>query len=235
MYDNDLLQKIEIPKGGLSNKQTKEYFQKYHNGDLEAREKLILYNIKLVMYRVNGRFNSFPFSADELFSVGIIGLIKGVDTFDLEKGYAFSSYAIRCIDNEILMFSRKEYKHLDFDSLDRTISYGKDDKQLKVEDVILDDTVDLIKDYEKKEQIKFLYTKLEELKEEDLQLLNLYFWDRFTQEEIANQQHASRSTISKKIKGIVKNLAEEFKKQDEDINSNKEKKYLSKRIESGKK
>lgn len=244
MYDNDLLQKIEVPNDRLSNKQTKKYFQKYHCGDREAREKLILYNVKLVMYRINGKFNNFPFSKDELFSVGIIGLIKSVDTFNVEKGYNFSTYAIRCIDNEILMFTRKENKHLDLDSLDRTIAYGKDDTKLKVEDVILDDTINLEKDYEKKEQIQFLHTLLEELSEEELNLLSLYFENRLTQEKIANQQHTSRSSVSKKIKMIVKKLAEGFKQEDEQINESGEantknvtinntkgNKYLSKKIE----
>lgn len=85
-----------------------DYLKKYSLGDVEAREKIIKHNIRLVINQVKKNFPNTPYERKELVSIGLIGLIKGVDTFDIEKKFAFSSYAIRCIDNEILMFLRKE-------------------------------------------------------------------------------------------------------------------------------
>ncbi len=209
MYDNDLFLDMELPKK-LNRKETKEYFERYQNGDSHAREDLILHNIKLVIYRVESRFSKFPFDKEEMFSAGMIGLIKSIDTFDIEKGYEFSSYAVRCIDNEILMFTKKESKHLEVDSLDKPIATKIDGKDLKIKDIILDDTVDLIRDYEKNEQIKILKNLVNNLPEEEITLLHLYFEDRLTQEKIAKKYQISRSNVSRKIKDIVKKLSEGF-------------------------
>lgn len=245
MYNNDLFLEMELPKK-LNKKEIKEYFERYQNGDKQAREDLIIHNIKLVIYRIKSKFSKFPFDAEEMFSAGVVGLINSIDTFDIEKGYEFSSYAIRCIDNAILMFAKKESKHLAVDSLDRPIATDPDGKDLKIEDTILDDTVDLVNDYEKNDQIRILKTLMGDLSEEEVTLLNLYFKDRLTQEKIANQYQISRSYVSEKIKKVIKKLSEGFNEYNEaeyqnvtnkkNITSemtkcNKEEKYLSKKLD----
>ncbi len=226
MYDNDLFLDMEIPKK-LNKKETKEYFERYQKGDSHAREELILHNIKLVIYRVESRFSKFPFDKEEMFSAGVIGLIKSIDTFDIEKGYEFSTYAVRCIDNEILMFTKKESKHLEVDSLDKPIATNTDGRDLKIEDIILDDTVDLVRDYEKEEQIRILKNLVSHLPVEEMTLLQLYFEDRLTQQNIADQYQISRSNVSRKIRDIVEKLSKGFNEYNEaDYQNNNDKKNI---------
>ena len=245
MYDDNLFLNGKLPEK-LNKKDTIKYFEECQKGNQCAREELILHNIKLVIYRINSKFSKFSFDVQEMFSAGMIGLINSIDTFDLEKGYEFSSYAIRCIDNAIYMFVRKEIKHLEVDSLDRTIATDQDGKNLKIEDIILDDTVDLVQDYEKSDQIRILKNLMEDLSEEDSTLLNLYFKDRLTQQNIADQYHFSRSNVSRKIRQIIGKLAKDFNEYNEAdyqnrngkknitceiTKCNKNGKYLSKKLD----
>ena len=89
-----------------------ELFLALNNGDRNAREKIISNNTKLVWHIVKKYYNSIDYDQDDLYQIGVIGLIKAVDTFDITKNFKFSSYAGRCIQNEILMAMRKQKKKL---------------------------------------------------------------------------------------------------------------------------
>ena len=73
------------------------------NGSKKAKDKIIIQNIKLVIYEINKKFNNVEYDKEDLISIGIIGLIKAINTFNIEKGYKFSTYATKCIDNEIII------------------------------------------------------------------------------------------------------------------------------------
>ena len=91
----------------LEETELKEYLIKYKNGDLAAKDRIIKHNLIFVKYVVNKRFSNTNYDIDDLRSIGIVGLIKAIDTFDVNKNIKFTSYASKCIVNEILMFLRK--------------------------------------------------------------------------------------------------------------------------------
>ena len=124
MNSNDLFIEDKLPEP-LNSKELNFYFEKMHAGDTKARKVIIEHNIKLVLFQVEKFFNHTPYEPQELVSVGIFGLIKSVDTFDTSKKIQFSSYASKCIHNEILMFIRKCKKHLNDNNFDNVISVDK--------------------------------------------------------------------------------------------------------------
>lgn len=122
----------------LTPEEEKEYTIRCHNGDKEAREKLILSNVKLVTHLAKRYMNSnIPF--EDLLSIGKIGLIKGVDTFNPSKGVRLSAYIGMCIINEILMALRKSKKQLQELSLYNTVSVDKSGNTQTIEDILEDD------------------------------------------------------------------------------------------------
>ena len=94
------------PPGPLSNQEVNKLLEKIKQGDECARKKLAEHNIRLVIYEVTRRFNSVPYDKKDLISIGNIGLMKAISTFDISKKTKFLTYAVKCIDNEILMFLR---------------------------------------------------------------------------------------------------------------------------------
>ena len=210
------------------------YFEKYHKGDQEAREIIINHNLKLVINRVLIKFLNTPYDTNELVSVGIIGLIKGVDTFDINKKINFSTYAIRCIDNEILMFLRKNKKHLKVDSLDQKINI--EEKKLELKDTLLDNTQNLVKDYEKKESYQILYQVIEKLNKRDQQIITLAFGlynqKPETQKQIAKKLNVSQSQVSRLIKQILKILKKELEKNPKLTQKEKGKKAMPRKTQT---
>lgn len=189
---------------------------KVSEGSHEARNKLIVYNIRLVLYEVIHRFEKVDYDKRELVSIGIMGLIKAINTYDISKNIKFSTYATRCIDNEILMFLRKLKKEQKVESIDRIVFYGKDSSELKLEDKLCDDS-DLVEDYERNEIHNIIRELVKELPYRDREIVMLYFGfynNRiYNQEEIADRLNISRSYVSRLIKeNVIK-----MRKQLEDI------------------
>lgn len=209
MYYNNLFNESNVSKT-LNKKQLTECFKKYNAGDMQAREKIIKHNIRLVLYRVNTKFSNFPFDAEEMFSIGLIGLIKSVDNFDVEKNIQFATYATRCIDNEILMYARKENKHINISNLEEPLTMDYDGNELKVEDILEDTNVTFVEDYEVKEEVNILMYLLEQLKERDKTIITSYYGicgrKNHTQQEIAEELGLSQSHVARKIQTITKKL-----------------------------
>lgn len=214
MIYNDLFLESDLPKA-LNKQQIYEYFLEYKKGDSSARDAIINHNIRLVLYRVGKKFSKFPYDQQELISMGLIGLIKSVDTFDIDKNINFATYAIRCIDNEILMFVRKEQKHLPVDSLDKVIINDADGSELKIENKLEDDNIHFVEDYEDTEEKKILRNIVNELPEQEREIIILYFGFKdnrsYTQKEIAQICNISQSYASRLIKKTVKKIGTEFK------------------------
>lgn len=197
-----------LPKA-LSKKDIYELLDKINQGDDSARKTLIEHNIRLVLYEVKNKFNSVEYDKRDLVSIGTIGLLKAIKSFDTEKNVEFATYATRCIDNEILMFLRKIKKDQNIDSLNRIISNDKDGSELKIEDIISDDT-DIIEEYNDKETYQIIRQIVKELPDRDREIIMLYFGfyndKTYTQREISDKLSISQSYVCRLIDKIVKKI-----------------------------
>ena len=197
-----------LPKP-LDDKEILEYFIRFQNGDLKSREIIISHNIKLVLYRVTGKFSSYPYDKDELVSIGLMGLIKAVDTFDKNKEVKFSTYAMKCIDNEILLFIRKNKTHKKHVSLTSPISTNKDGSELFLKDILRDSDEDFVSSIEEKELYDEVRRVIENLPEREKQIIMLYFGfncEPLNQNEISSQMKISQSSVSKIITATLKTI-----------------------------
>lgn len=193
----------------LSKEEVFELIQKVNRGSKEARDKLISHNIRLVLYEVTNKFQNVNYDKKDLVSIGNIGLLKAIDTYDLSKEFEFATYAARCIDNEILMFLRKLKKDQNIDSLDRVIFHDKDGSEIRLEDKLSDNS-DLVEDHENKITNNIIREVINELPERDKKIIMLHFGfynDKvYTQSEIADMFNISQSYVSRLIQKIVKKI-----------------------------
>jgi len=186
-------------------------------GSKEARQILIVHNTRLVIYQVVNKFCRFDYDKKELVCVGIVGLIKAIDTFDISKGYKFISYATTCIDNEILMFLRKLKKSNVEESLD-TIFLDNEDEEYILDELLLDD-IDIIADYVEKYEKPEIYIAIREIvnqlppREKTAVILYFGFYDnpRHNQEQISKKLEVSRSTVSKILTKAINRIGLKLK------------------------
>ena len=205
----------KLPKP-LSKQEVYELLEKIKQGDELAREKLVEHNIRLVLYEVTGRFKSVEYDKKDLVSIGNVGLMKAITTFDTFKKVEFATYATRCIDNEILMFLRKLKKDQNVDSLDRTINHDKDGNELKIEDTIIDET-DIVEEYTDNETHQIIRQIVKDLPDRDREIIMLHFGfyndKTHTQKEIADMMSISKSYVSRLITKIVKKLGQQLQQK----------------------
>lgn len=199
----------------LSAKEEKNCFVLMKNGDTSARNKLIEHNLRLVAHIVKKYYMSTN-DQDDLVSIGTIGLIKAVDTFDADKGIRLSSYAARCIENEILMFFRNCKKSAQDVSMNEPIDTDKDGNALVLMDVMA--TEDLIVDeLDTKIKSEQLYRYIDEvLSERERVIINLRYGlggkIPLTQREVAKKLNISRSYVSRIEKKSLLTLKKRFNK-----------------------
>ena len=212
MNTEELFINSKLPKP-LPEEELQNLIKEAKNGSKEARDKWIIHNIKLVMYELTTKFQNVDYDKKELVSIGILGLIKAIDTYDLSKGVKFSSYATRCIDNEILMFLRKLKKSNNVDSLDKVVFHDKNGHNFKLEDYLSDDRDWL----EEKETLilnieiyKLIRESIKNLPDRNREIIMLYFGfyndQIYTQEQIAAKMNISRPHVSRLITRIVKQI-----------------------------
>ena len=189
-----------LPKE-LSKEELIIHFNKYKLGSSKSRDLLIIHNIKLVYYYVYKNYNNNEYDIKELISVGIIGLINAVDTYEIGKS-EFSTYAIKCINNEIVRLFRK--KRIPTKSLEEVYYQDKNGNEIKLEDTIKDDTVNLVEQYEEKEIYLALRKYIEKLDNINRQIIKLYFGfetkRQHTQREISEILNICPSQINRKLK-----------------------------------
>ncbi len=185
----------------LTREEENKLIEKMNNGDKEARQTLINHNLRLVAHVAKKYQGSIE--ADELLSVGSIGLIKGIDSFKQEKGSQLSTYASRCIENEILMLLRATKKHRACVSIEETIGVDKDGGELTFSDIIPQDENDdpgvvVEKRVIYQETLRLMKTKLDQ-REYDIIALRYGMKDgiEHTQQEVADILKISRSYISR--------------------------------------
>lgn len=205
----------------LSKKEFNQLLTKYRNGDKYALEKLIIHNQKLVLSRVE-RLNYYRCDFDDLFQLGMIGLVKAIDNFDMTKEYEFSTYASKCIDNEILMYLRKNSKNRTLISIDDSPEEGYSLKET------LRDEYDLEEDCIDREMVLVIRNKVSELSDRERLIVSLYYGidsdKRYTQTEIAEILGVDKATISRNLGKILNKLKKEL--SDEIPSKIKMKKYI---------
>ena len=184
----------------LTEKEEKEYFLKYKNGDKEAKDKLINHNLRLVAHIVKKYAGTSE--ADDLISVGTIGLIKAINTFEYGKGTQLSTYAARCIENEILMLLRVSKKHKNVMSLDESLGQDKDGNDIELADIIPADEEEDLSQVENN-VITAKINKLidEKLSQREAEIIKMRYGiggkPALTQREVATKLGISRSYISR--------------------------------------
>ncbi len=201
----------------LSLEEEKQEFEKMKKGNMKAREKLISHNLRLVAHIVKKYTNSLE--ADDLLSVGTIGLIKAIDTFDYDKKVQLSTYAARCINNEILMLIRANKKHKNVVSLNSLTSNNEDDKDLELKDVLSSDDEEIFVQVEQNLMIqkikKIITEKLDKREQAVVKLRYGIDCDKaYTQKEVATKLGISRSYISRIENKTLKIIKDEFDKDE---------------------
>ena len=178
-------------------------------GDKKAREKLIEHNLRLVVFLAK-KYENTGESLEDLVSIGSVGLIKGVNTYKLGKNIKLATYASRCIDNEILMFLRKNKKRRGEVSFEDSLSYDSEGNELHLEDVLGTDGDIVTKGIEKETEKSMLYREINNLNERDRQIMimryGLFDTDEMTQKDVANILGISQSYISRIEKKVIKKL-----------------------------
>lgn len=199
----------------LNAEEEKYYLEKYKSGDEEARNILIERNLRLVAH-VCKKYNGSHLENDDLISIGTIGLIKGINSFDMDKGVRLATYVSRCIDNEILMYLRSAKKLGAEVYLNEPIGKDKDDNEITLIDVLENDEKNIEDEIDLKMKVKQLYDKMKHLlKPREKNILELRFGldgaKPKTQNEIAEMMGISRSYVSRIETKAIGKLAKEIR------------------------
>lgn len=228
-YWSKLLRKLHIKKadeifyiGGsealpppLSKEEEEILIKKLPKGDETARSMLIERNLRLVVY-IAKKFENTGINIEDLISIGTIGLIKGVNTFNPEKKIKLATYASRCIENEILMYLRRNNKVRSEVSFDEPLNIDWDGNELLLSDVLGTEDDIITKDLEARVDRKLLMKALHTLSDREKQIMELRFGlvggEEKTQKDVADMLGISQSYISRLEKRIFKRLRKEFEK-----------------------
>jgi len=199
----------------LSEDEEKVYFEMIKAGNPLGRQKLIEHNLRLVVY-VAKRFSSTDIDVDDLISIGSLGLIKAVNTFNCEKNIKLATYASKCIENEILMYLRKISKQKQMISLDEPLNVDSEGNELVLFDLLPSDENSPLDDMEKSTEKKILWRVINKLNAREKEIMVLRFGllggDELTQKEVADSLGISQSYISRLEKKIVVRIKKEMSK-----------------------
>ena len=209
---------LHLKNGGsfppaLSSKDEKEYLKRFKSGDEEAKNVIIEHNLRLVAHIVK-KYYSGSGEQDDLISIGTIGLIKAVNTFDESKGIKLATYASKCIENEILMYFRSQKKCSQDISINEPIDSDGEGNPLTLMDIIsVEDTI--ADDIDDKITFAKLYRYVEELNDEREKTIiimryGLYDSGPMTQKQIAKRLNISRSYVSRIEKKAIERLRKRF-------------------------
>ena len=198
----------------LSSEEEQQYLEKCKSGDKEARDILIERNLRLVAHVVK-KYSSSGSDTDDLISIGTIGLIKAISSFDAAKGTRLATYAARCIENEVLMSFRANKKRQNEVLLQDPVGKDSEGKEISLIDKLSNDEESVFEEVETKLQIKTLYEKMKEvLHARERQILELRYGlcssSSLTQKEIASMMNISRSYVSRIEKKAIKKLSDSF-------------------------
>ena len=194
----------------LSTKEEQWYLRACKDGDRQAREVLIERNLRLVAHMVK-KYKNADKDLEDLISIGTIGLIKAIDSFNMEKGIRLATYASCCIENELLMLFRSEKKQAKDVSMSEPIGSDKEGNEIHLLDIMESENVDVIEQMTLHEDICKLYIFMKRVlskREQEILILRygLFKEEEKTQREIAEKLHISRSYVSRIEKKALKKL-----------------------------
>lgn len=192
-----------------------ENLEKLKNGDDSIKDALIEHNLRLVVY-IARKFENTGVDLDDLVSVGTIGLIKAVNSFDFDKNIKLATYASRCIENEILMHLRRTVKIKSEVSFDEPLNTDQDGNELLLSDVMGTDGDTVYKKIESGVENELLKSALEKLNGREREIIKMRYGlcgaEELTQREVADKLNISQSYISRLEKKIISRLKKEFAK-----------------------
>ena len=198
----------------LSKEEEEKYVDMFQNGDLKARDKLIEHNLRLVVY-LSKKYENTKVELEDLVSIGTIGLIKGINTYKNDKNIKLATYASRCIDNEILMYLRKNKKRKADVSLDESLSFDSEGNELHLEDILGTEKDIVTKDLEENDMRKIMLKEIGKLNERDKQIMVLRYGlndtKEYTQKEVAELLGISQSYISRIEKKVISKISSMIK------------------------
>ena len=178
-----------------------------------ARSKLIEHNLRLVAHIVK-KYENSAYDSDDLISIGTIGLVKAIDSYKINKKVKLTTYAARCIENEILMHLRSNKKHLNNVSLNDSIGFDKDGNEINLIDVIKVENKDINEELNTKDNLELLYKFINKLTKREKEIIirrhGLCNNKEMTQKEIAKEMKISRSYVSRIEKRAVSKILREF-------------------------
>lgn len=189
--------------------------KKMCDGDMDARNKLIEHNLRLVAH-ICKKYESKLLDSDDLISIGTIGLIKAIDSYNLDKSTRITTYAARCIENEILMYFRSNKKNNNVISLNDSIGYDKDGNEINLIDVIPDKSPEISDILHNKDNINDLKIYLKDLSSREKEIIikryGLFNQKEQTQKKIAKEMKISRSYVSRIEKRALTKILRSFMK-----------------------
>ena len=191
-------------------KEEEEYFVKLKDeGNQEAKDKLIEHNLRLVVFLAK-KYENTKVDLEDLVSIGNIGLIKAINTFSSDKNIKLATYASRCIDNEILMYLRKNKKLKAEVSIDQSLSLDSDGNELHLEDIIGTDKDEISKTIETQDDKSLIIKEILTLKPRDREIMIMRYGllgqEEYTQKEVADKLGISQSYISRIEKKVIRKL-----------------------------
>ena len=193
----------------LSKDEEEDLVRQSNLGSIDARNKLIEHNLRLVVF-LSKKYDNTMYDLEELVSIGTIGLIKAIKTYKLDKNIKLATYASRCIDNEILMHLRKNKKRKTEVSFEDSINYDSEGNELRIEDVYGTEEDILEKAIEEKDNKFLLEEYVKKLSDRDKRIIEerygLFGKKELTQKELADKLSISQSYISRIEKKIIKKL-----------------------------
>mgnify|MGYP005763426647 FL=1 len=204
----------------LNPKEEEEMIEEMLKGNREARNTLIEHNLRLVAHIVK-KFDNGKYDTDDLISIGTIGLIKGIDSYQKSRATKITTYAARCIENEILMHFRSNKKQGNTVSLNDSIGFDKDGNEVSLMEIIKDDSGDIADVIHLKDNIMMLKQYFHVLTSREQEILKkrygLFNEEEKTQKEIAKDLNISRSYVSRIEKRALSKVLKEFMKSNQDL------------------
>ena len=193
----------------LSKEDELKYLIRAKTGDEEARNFLIEHNLRLVVFLAK-KYENTTYDIEDLVSIGSIGLIKGINTYKIDKNIKLATYASRCISNEILMFLRKNKRKKAEVSLEDALNYDAEGNELHFEDILGTDADLVPNEYEKQVDKEILSKEIEDLQDRDKEIMTLRYGlnntKEYTQKEVAEILGISQSYISRIEKKVIRKL-----------------------------
>ncbi len=199
----------------LSSEQEQELMKRFRNNEKEVKEKLIVHNLRLVVY-IARKFDNNLYNVEDLISIGTIGLIKSVNTFCPEKEIKLATYASRCIENEILMYLRKNSSLKNEISFDEPLNVDWDGNELLLSDVLGSDSEEISRGIEQEDEKKLLMSLVQNLSKREREIIEMRFGlngkQELTQKQVADFLGISQSYISRLEKRIIDKLKFQIEK-----------------------